>query len=127
MLCTGSNVNEVTQKRMTKQNGTFTLTLSVPNFRLHLSSALFLTNYRLERRLYVHSKDPNVKQRKCKTIIIVCGSERRINEEELHQRNRRGTVNRKSVGKGRTVLLAQIFVSLIALYIIRAMCRLRIP
>ena len=33
------------------------LTLSVPNFR-HLSSAFFiLTNYRLERRLYVKLKD----------------------------------------------------------------------
>ena len=36
------------------------LTLSVPNFRRHLSSAFFffiLTNYRLERRLYVKLKD----------------------------------------------------------------------
>ena len=34
------------------------LTLSVPNFRQHLSSAFFiLTNYRLERRLYVKLKD----------------------------------------------------------------------
>ena len=34
------------------------LTLSVPNFRRHLSSAFFiLTNFRLERRLYVKSKD----------------------------------------------------------------------
>ena len=36
------------------------LTLSVPNFRRHLSSAFFLfilINYRLERRLYVKLKD----------------------------------------------------------------------
>ena len=34
------------------------LTLSVPNFRRHLSSAFFiLTNYHLERRLYVKLKD----------------------------------------------------------------------
>ena len=35
------------------------LTLSAPNFRRHLSSAFFyiLTNYRLERRLYVKLKD----------------------------------------------------------------------
>ena len=34
-----------------------TLTLSAPNFGLHLSSALFLNNYRLERSLYVKLKD----------------------------------------------------------------------
>ena len=37
----------------------FCLTLSAPNFIRHLSSAFFftLTNYRLERRLYVKLKD----------------------------------------------------------------------
>ena len=67
------------------------LSLSAPNFRRHLSSAFFiLTNYRLERRLYVklidrmsNSVDPDETAQShldlcClqKPIIIVCGSER---------------------------------------------------
>ena len=70
------------------------LTLLVPKFTRHLSSAfLFLTNYYLKRSLYVNLKRLNVKQRRSrwdgsyepshlvlcclqKLIIIACGSER---------------------------------------------------
>ena len=69
-----------------------TLTLSMPSFRRYLSSAFFLTNYRLEISLYVKLKDlmsnsvdpdetahdePSHLDQRClqKPIIIAYGSE----------------------------------------------------